>query len=230
MRTHGVKKAQKDQGACLKCHKPIKAGDAYSWLKGRHGPRKVVCATCHFSDSDRTGSDKLARVYDARDAAQEAVAKWAVEDDVEDLKSTLTECAEALREVAREYQESADNIHQNFSESSTADDCEEKATEIESWADEVADAVDNAEEWDEDAVREEAAEDFDAEEARGQVAQERRAPTALPMTQDQEDAFIVERIAALKQTHVEDTVQDKRNDWGEEVRDAAEAALGNCPV
>jgi len=230
MRTHSVKKAQKDQGTCLKCHKPIKAGDTYAWLKGRHGPRKVVCAACHFSDSDRTGSDKLARVYDARDAAQEAVSKWATEDDLEDLKTVLTECAEALREVAQEYQDSADNIHQNFSESSTADDCEEKANEIEGYADEVAEAADNMEEFDEDNVREEAVEDFDMEEARQQIEQERRAPTALPMSQEQEDAFIASRIADLKRVHIEDTVRDKRNDWGEEMRDAAEAAIGNCPV
>jgi len=230
MRTHSVKKAQKDQGTCLKCHKPIKAGDSYAWLKGRHGPRKVVCAACHFSDSDRTGSDKLARVYDARDAALEAVAKWAVEDDVEDLKAILTDCADALREVAQEYQDSADNIHQNFSESSTADDCEEKANEIEGYADEVAEAADNMEEFDEDNVREEAAEDFDEDEARRQVEQELRDSTAPPMIQEQEAAIVSSRIAELKQAHIEDTVSDKRNDWGEEMRDAAEAAIGNCPV
>ena len=50
------------------------------------------------------------------------------------------------------------------------------------------------------------------------------------MSQEQEDAFIASRIADLKRVHIEDTVRDKRNDWGEEMRDAAEAAIGNCPV
>lgn len=210
-RINHVKKAQKDQGACLKCHKPIAAGDAYSWLKGRNGPRKVVCANCQFSDSDKTGSDKLGRVYDARDAALAAVGNWAIEDDPEDLKSALTECAEALREVSNEYQESADNIHQNFSESSTADDCEEKANEIESYADSVENALDNVDEWDEDATRDELKDEYENDNPKAEALD----PVAWGREMSE---------------WVDEQVKERRNDWGEQARDAAESAIGECPV
>jgi hypothetical protein len=216
MRVNHVKKAQKDQGECLKCHKAIKAGDAYSWLKGRNGPRKVVCGSCQFSDSDKTGSDKLGRVYDARDAALEAVGNWAIEDDPEDLKSALEEHIEALREVANEYQESADSIHQNFSESSTADECEEKSQEIEGYADEIEGAFDNVDEWDEDAIREELREEYEAENPKDET--DEQAPASLKAYEEARDAEVERRI------------KDRRNDWGEELRSAIEDAVNNCPV
>src|SRR5512135_1974453 len=154
-RVHVVEKAKKDQGSCCKCHKPIKAGDKYRWLKGYKGPRKVACGDCQFSDSDKTGSDKLAAVYDARDSALESL-KTLSTGDIETLKTIATDAAEAIREVAGQYQESADNIHENFSESATADECEEKANELEGYADEVKQAVEDIEEFDEEDAKEEA--------------------------------------------------------------------------
>lgn len=150
MRVNHVKKAQKDQGTCT-CGKEIKAGEPYKWAKGRYGPRMVRCDSCRFRQSDLTSSDKLSRVYGAQEEAEDALASWDGED-ADEARSILENLAASIREVSEEYQESADNIHENFSESSTADECEEKAQDLESWADSIEGAMDDIEDFDEDDV------------------------------------------------------------------------------
>jgi hypothetical protein len=138
-RINTVKKARKAQGSCGKCGKAIKPGDAYKWIKGRFGPRKVRCESCAFRASDLTSSDKLARVYDAQEDAQEAIGEWDGQD-AQDLKSILETAAEEIREAAQEYQESADAIMEHFpSGNATSEECEEKAQELEGWADTIED-------------------------------------------------------------------------------------------
>jgi len=138
-RINRVKKARQAQGKCIKCGDKINKGDAYSWIKSRFGPKRRVCSKpgCHFRDSDLTGSEKLGRVYDTRDDASEAVGAWSGED-ASDLRSALEEAAEAIREVAGEYQESADAIMEHFPNgNATSEECEEKAGELEGYADEI---------------------------------------------------------------------------------------------
>lgn len=151
-RVNYVKKARKAQGTCSGCGNKIEKGDEYKWIKFRYGGKRKRCGTCRFRPSDLTNSDKLSRVYAAQEAAEDAIADWDGQDHT-DLQSALEEAASQIREVAEEYQESCDNIRDSFSESATADECEEKAQELESWADSLED-VDfedwEAEEEDED--------------------------------------------------------------------------------
>lgn len=123
----------------------IKKGTTYYWWKFRHGGKRYSATRPRASQL--TQSDKLSRVYAADEALQDAIGAAS---SPEDLVSALNDAAEVAREVAEEYTESADNIEQSFSSSPTADDCREKAGELEGWADELEEAVSQIESLDED--------------------------------------------------------------------------------
>lgn len=138
MKINQVKKARKDQGACGKCGVEIRKGDAYKWIKFRYGGRRLRCMNrgCMFRPSDLTSSDKLSRVYGAQEALEDALKGWDRKT-LDHLSGAVEGCADDLREVASEYEESADSIRDSFPDSSTADECEEKAQGLEVWADEI---------------------------------------------------------------------------------------------
>jgi len=139
-RVNTVQKARKAQGRCGRCGSEIGVGDGYRWIKFRHGGRRIRClaSECRFRASDLTQS-KMSEVYAAQENAEDSIGGCG---SIEDLKALAEETAGAIREVSEQYQESADNIHESFSESTTADECEEKAQELESWADEIENALD----------------------------------------------------------------------------------------
>jgi hypothetical protein len=209
MRVNTVKKARKDQGTCPACGKEIKAGDSYKWAKGRFTAKKVRCASCNFRQSDLTSSDKLSQVYAAQEGAEDAMAEWSgspdADDDGSEAKSIMETLAEAIREVAQEYQESADSIHENFSESSTADECEEKAQELEQWADECEQVAEEAE-FDEDDI------DFDEDDVDVEDCKD-----------DEEREERIEKARQEKRT-------EARDQWRETLESEMNDAIGSCPV
>ena len=167
MRINRVKHALKKGLVCGKCNKTIVhshddkktkkrvLGDPYIWIKHRYGGKRIRCTAqgCGFTSADMTTSEKLGRVYDARDSARDAVSEWDGED-IEDLKTSLSELADAIREVADEYNESADNIEQAFpSGCPKSEECRERADELSSWIDEIESA--DFEELEEDGDKEE---------------------------------------------------------------------------
>lgn len=206
-RINRVAKAQKDQGKCGKCQTPILKGMPYKWIKPRYGGKRIVCDKCQFSDSDLTSS-KMSQVYDARDSALAELGKWSPEDGAEALRDIGTTAAEAIREVGEEYQSSADSIHDRFSESTVADDCEEKANSLEDYASEIEEAVED--EFEEDDAKQEAEEEFETEHPK---------PTDDQLAKWEEE----------REDYVEQQVQEKLLEWGEEARGKLEEALGNCP-
>lgn len=136
-----VKSARKDNPVA-------KQGESYYWWKFAFGPKQFSKKPPR--PSQLTQSDKLGRVY----GLQERLEDFAYEtpETVEDLNSLiesfaseLREVAEEVREVSEEYQESCNNIRDNIPESPTADDCEEKAQELEGWADALEQAADSIE-------------------------------------------------------------------------------------
>ena len=96
-----VKKAQKAQGNCRKCGKPINAGAPYKWAKPRYGAKVVVCANCQITPS-MTSSSKMVACWGAVEDIGEA-------GDTRSRAEALRSAAETAREVGEEYQESADN-------------------------------------------------------------------------------------------------------------------------
>lgn len=152
MRVNRVAKARKAQRPCCKCSTAINVGDSYKWIKGRYGPKRTFCKDHSPRQSDMTSSDKLARLYSAQESIEDAVS-------LDELITALECAASDAREVGEEYQESADNIRETFSESNTADECEQKHEDCESWADELEQAQQECEE-----IRDRDDEDFtDAE-------------------------------------------------------------------
>jgi chromosome segregation ATPase len=126
MRVISVKRCNKSPGRCGGCGEPIKNGDPYKWAKGRYTPKKLRCQSCSFRPSELTGSDKLSRLYAARESVEDVLQTFKTADEVRDA---LEEAAGEAREVASEYQEAADNM------AALREDCEEKAGQCESWAD-----------------------------------------------------------------------------------------------
>lgn len=142
--TH-VKKAQKDQGNCRRCGKPIKTGDSYKWfanLIGRTSIRKNFCIACTPRPSDLTTSDKLAQLYSVQETLEEAIA---VVGCAEMLADALREAEGEAREVSEAYRESISNMPENLQQSSQCDEMNEKADNIDSWADDLSSAADEIE-------------------------------------------------------------------------------------
>lgn len=161
-RVKTVAKAQKDQGPCRKCRKPIVKGQPYKWfanLIGRTSIRKVFCADCRINRSDITTSDKLASAYSAQETLEEQIGNA---HDVLDLEAALNDAANSAREVADEYRESISNMPDSLQCGSVADDMEEKASALETWADELESAACEVSEMQDDV---EEAKDEDAEKS-----------------------------------------------------------------
>lgn len=124
-----VDKARKSPGDCGKCGAKIKAGMPYRWAKGRYGPKKVRCPKCAFRPSDLTGSDKLSRLYSARESVEDVLVPDF--DDTDAVRDAISSAVDEAREVASEYSDAAENM------SATRDEMEEKSSQCESWADEL---------------------------------------------------------------------------------------------
>jgi hypothetical protein len=122
--TH-VKKARKDHPAG-----GIKKGESYYWWAFRYGGKRY--SKVYPKQSQLTNSDKLSRIYAAQESIQDAMC-----DDAELMREVVEAAAEEIREVGEEYQESCDNIRDQFTDSPTADECEEKAEACSSLADEL---------------------------------------------------------------------------------------------
>jgi hypothetical protein len=133
-RVNRVKKARKDQGSCSRCNCTIKRGDGYVWWQFRFGTKNVRCSKseCFPRASELTQSEKLSRVYAQQENVEDAIAAFRDEGDLDNLNASVESAKDELQEVADEYRESADNIRENFPDSPTADECEEKAENLES--------------------------------------------------------------------------------------------------
>jgi chromosome segregation ATPase len=92
---------------------------------------------CRPRGSELIASDKLSRIVAAQEDAQDALQ--GSEQTVQDAKEILSVMGSEIEEVAQEYQDSASSIREYFSESETADECEEKAYELEDWAQRLQD-------------------------------------------------------------------------------------------
>jgi hypothetical protein len=161
VKIHEVKKSRKDR-ICNKCGEPIKAGSPYRWWKHMRAPQ----TSWHWhhggpKPSDLTTSDKLARVLEAREAIEEAfenleaIDKWLpsvddegylmllgeliaeIEDALIDVQDAINDNIDELRNVAYEYEESADNVEEYFGPTDNTEEWRERAYSIESYADQI---------------------------------------------------------------------------------------------
>ena len=87
------------------------------------------------------GNPKRQAIMAAQETAHDALDALGDPEEVtaDDIMQVLTDCAEAIREVAGEYEEAADNIESGFggNPTSVSDELREKAETLNSAADEV---------------------------------------------------------------------------------------------
>ncbi len=145
--TH-VKKAQKDQGSCIKCGTPIKRGDSYKWFSsriGRSSIRKNFCSNCQIQQSDRTSSPNLQTLYLALEGAENDLGNMQ-ESSLGEIAAILETAAEGVQDASDGYTESADNMVDGFGhETYQSEEIREKAEALESFASELRDAASEVE-------------------------------------------------------------------------------------
>lgn len=141
-RVHYVKKARKDNPVA-------KRGESYYWWKFRYGGKQY--STTRPRQSQLTQSPHLSMIYEA----QEMIEDFSIPDAatfgdphelaeaVRDLASEWEGAIDTLREVASNYNESADNKEEYFP--GGGDEIREKADAVESSADEAENQKDEIE-------------------------------------------------------------------------------------
>lgn len=137
--THADKTQPLPNHKCGKCGVEITPGSPYKWIKPKSGPyggtMLVRCATCpqwDIWDYSSSLTALLAQVsHDAFSALDGA-------DDPDAVQAILDDAANAVRDIAAQKQESADNIEDGFGHATyQSDELAEVASSLESWADDI---------------------------------------------------------------------------------------------
>jgi hypothetical protein len=125
---------------CDACHKEIELGTAYKHISPKSGPyggrmltRHEDCPTWHSWEYSSSLGARLEQVsYNFHGAINGEL------DSAEDVTEALSEAAEAIREIASEKEEGADNIESGFGhETFQSSELREQADALNEWADEV---------------------------------------------------------------------------------------------
>jgi hypothetical protein len=143
-RINRVKKCQKDQGECSKCHLPLPVGSPYIFWKFRYGGKVKRCTSpgCYPKPSELTQSEFLTLVY----SAEETLSAFTDKYDAEAVVQALEDAYSNVEEARDLRHEAADNIEQYFEGSEKAEELREQGDEAEQWLDEIERAKDDAEE------------------------------------------------------------------------------------
>lgn len=189
---------------CDTCSRSIEVGSSYKHMSIKTGPyssRQLVrCAICpdwQIWEYSTSTSARLAEIaHNVRLAASDA-------EDKEYVESALSDAAEAVREIANEKREAAQNIEDGFGHStSQSDELNELADNLDSWADEI-EAIDIPEYPDPT--------DADCEHCNGGVSGE-------------EDCG-----ECLGSGHPDEPTQDQLDGWKSEVESAI-GIIDDCPM
>lgn len=196
-RAHYVKRARKAVPAA-----GIEVGDSYYWWKFRHGGK-------HYSrtapkQSQLTQSDKKSRAYAASEDLYEYSSAITDSDDTSDIESRLEEIASEIRDIAQEYRDAKDAMPENLQYSPTAELCEENADALESWADEVEQAIQSCDDKPEEPEEPE------------------------PLDDDASDDDREDQEAEYQEAKAE--YDDALNRWHESVCEEVANVAGNCPI
>jgi hypothetical protein len=127
-----VQKSRKP-GTCEKCKTDLPVGSAYRWFtvgfRSKHKRVRCLSAECAPKDSERESS-LLSSVYAAREDAEATINDA---DNAEDMNTAISEYADAIREVASEYEVAKEDENGNVFNTVA----EERQEALESAADEV---------------------------------------------------------------------------------------------
>jgi hypothetical protein len=130
---------------CEKCGKPLEIGKRYRSIGIKRqfgGIIRYRCMECPTWQPHEYSDALWARVAQLQADADTDMS--GIEDE-EDAKSKASDIAEAIRELAGEKEEAADNVEQYFPGSETAENARANADALNEWADRVEQALDNVE-------------------------------------------------------------------------------------
>ena len=137
-RIHTVNKSMKP-GTCQKCKVALPKGSAYRWYKvgfrSRFKNVRCMAPDCWPKESERESS-LLAGVYAAREDAEESLVNAT---DVDEMKEIVSTYAEAVREVASEYEQAKEDGNGNVFNTTA----EERQEALETAADDIEAEGDN---------------------------------------------------------------------------------------
>lgn len=133
-----VKEVAPRRRACRRCGHEIQVGEAFKYFSKRYGGTTFYCAAHSPRPSEMT-SGKTAQLLAIGEALEDAVADAETPEDVKTALEQARDDAESLKD---EYEESATNIVDGFGhETYQSEELAEKASEIETWMDELESAI-----------------------------------------------------------------------------------------
>lgn len=192
------------------CGKPIEVGKPYKHISPKSGPyggrtryRHADCPDWQIWEYSSSLSARVAEVeHDAMLSLEEV-------EDEDGVQEVLNTAAEAIREIATEKEEGADNIENGFGhETSQSEELRSTAEQLNEWADEIEnitipDLPD--------------ADDAECETCCG--------TGTVSSGTDEEKCEDCEGSG-----HPSEPTDEQMNDWRSEVSDEVSGVLGNCPV
>ena len=171
MKIYTVQKSRVDR-KCGRCGVEIPVGSRYFYFQHKFSPVSYRCEKHYPRQSELTTSDKLSTVYSIQERIEDLIGAFDYDDidamvsGLEDLSAELETMSEEARQVAEEYNTSADNMEEHFpSGSYQIDEIREKSQACEEWADELESAKGDVDEAINDLTYKQAEyEDFDEDD------------------------------------------------------------------
>lgn len=117
-KVHFVKKARKDNPVA-------KRGESYYWWQPRNMSKRYSAT---YPRQSQLTSGKKSMIFAAQEDFEDAAANIKTG---EDLYAACLACAETYKEIAAEYQESADNMPENLQDGELANNMREMADNLE---------------------------------------------------------------------------------------------------
>lgn len=188
---------------CDHCREVIAVGAAYKWIEPsgqRVRNRHESCPTWNVWEYSSSLSARIAQIVDGNTLGDFET--------LEEVQSFLADQAQAIRDLADEKRESADNIESGFGhETAQSQELADIADQLEQWADDVESV---------DLPEEPEAEETDCDDCDGTGVNE-------------EETECVECDGSGRVTPDEPT-EEQMQEWRDEVESAVADAMGNCPV
>jgi len=122
------------------CGHKIEKGEEYFYVSKRFQRPHHRCLQHRPRPSELATSDKLSRIYGAREAIQDNLKGMKLSVSCfETLLSSLEDAVSTAEDVGCEYEESADNIEEYFPGTERVEEIREKAESCEDWRSELED-------------------------------------------------------------------------------------------
>lgn len=139
---------------CVKCYKPITAGQTFYWWKKRVGGTYRQHTECGYPRPSQLSGRKTAVIEDALQdlnlgevkvelpegfEIQETGNAYDIEDAVEQITAALADVASEARSVGEEYEASADNMPDSLQQGYQAEAMRDVNQRLQDWAEQLED-------------------------------------------------------------------------------------------